>query len=147
MNAIIWLVLMIVFLLAEAATVATLSLWFAGGALVALIASVLGAPIWLQILLFLTVSAALLACLRPLVKKHFTPKLSKTNVDAIVDSQGYVTAEIDNLNATGTVKLGAMEWTARSTTGAVIPKGALVKVDKIEGVKAFVTATEIPAQI
>ena len=147
MNTIIWLVLMIVFLLAEAATVATLSLWFAGGALVALIASMLGAPIWLQILLFLAVSAALLACLRPLIKKHFTPKLSKTNVDAIVDSQGYVTAEIDNLNATGTVKLGAMEWTARSTTGAVIPKGTLVKVDKIEGVKAFVTATEIPAQV
>ena len=147
MNTIIWLVLMIVFLLAEAATVATLSLWFAGGALVALIASMLGAPIWLQILLFLAVSAALLACLRPLIKKHFTPKLSKTNVDAIVDSQGYVTAEIDNLNATGTVKLGAMEWTARSTTGAVIPKGTLVKVDKIEGVKAFVTAIEIPAQV
>lgn len=147
MNAIIWLVLMIVFLLAEAATVATLSLWFAGGALVALIASLLGAPIWLQVLLFLVVSAALLACLRPLVKKHFTPKLSKTNVDAIVDSQGYVTAEIDNLSATGTVKLGAMEWTARSTTGAVIPKGTLVKVDKIEGVKAFVTAVEIPAEV
>lgn len=147
MNAIIWLVLMIAFLLAEAATVATLSLWFAGGALVALIASLLGAPIWLQVLLFLTVSAALLACLRPLVKKHFTPKLSKTNVDAIVDSQGYVTAEIDNLSATGTVKLGAMEWTARSTTGAVIRKGTLVKVDKIEGVKAFVTAVEIPAEV
>ena len=147
MNAIIWLVLMIVFLLAEAATVATLSLWFAGGALVALIASLLGAPIWLQVLLFLVVSAALLACLRPLVKKHFTPKLSKTNVDAIVDSQGYVTAEIDNLSATGTVKLGAMEWTARSTTGAVIRKGTLVKVDKIEGVKAFVTAVEIPAEV
>ena len=147
MNAIIWLVLMIAFLLAEAATVATLSLWFAGGALVALIASLLGAPIWLQVLLFLVVSAALLACLRPLVKKHFTPKLSKTNVDAIVDSQGYVTAEIDNLSATGTVKLGAMEWTARSTTGAVIRKGTLVKVDKIEGVKAFVTAVEIPAEV
>lgn len=137
---ILWLALMVVFLVTEAATVTMVSLWFAAGALVAMVASLLHAPVWLQLVLFLGVSAVLLACLRPMVKKHFTPKLSKTNVDAIVDTQGYVTAEINNVAATGTVKLGAMEWTARSTTGAVIPKGALVKVDKIEGVKAFVTS-------
>ena len=147
MNAIIWLVLMIVFLLVEAATVVTLSLWFAGGALVALIAALLGAAVWLQIVLFLAVSAVLLACLRPMVKKHFTPKLTKTNVDAIVQSQGYVTADIDNLSATGSVKLGAMEWTARSTSGSMIPKGTLVTVDKIEGVKVFVTPVETPVQV
>lgn len=147
MNALIWLVLMIVFLLVEAATVVTLSLWFAGGALVALIATLLGAPIWLQILLFLLVSAALLACLRPVVRKHFTPKLAKTNIDSIIGSQGYVTEAIDNISATGSVKLGAMEWTARSTTGKLIPKGTLVTVDKIEGVKVFVTTAEIPAQV
>ena len=144
---ILWLVLMIVFMAAEAATVTMVSLWFAAGSLVALIASLLHAPVWLQVLLFLAVSALLLASLRPIVRKHFTPKLSKTNVDAIVDSQGYVTADIDNISATGTVKLGAMEWTARSTTGAPISKGTLVKVDKIEGVKAFVTAVEIPAEV
>ena len=147
MNAIIWLALMIAFLFMEAATVATVSLWFAGGALVALIASLLGAPIWLQIILFLLVSAVLLASLRPLVKKHFTPKLTKTNVDAIVETQGYVITDIDNLSATGTVKLGSMEWSARSTTGTVIPKGSLVKVDKIEGVKVFVTQIESPVQV
>lgn len=144
---ILWLALMIVCLVTEAATVTMVSLWFAAGALAAMVASLLSAPIWLQVLLFLVVSAVLLACLRPMVKKHFTPKLSKTNVDAVVGCRGYVTADIDNISATGTVKLGAMEWTARSTTGAVIPKGTLVKVDKIEGVKAFVTATEIPAQV
>ena len=147
MNAIIWLALMIAFLFMEAATVATVSLWFAGGALVALIVSLLGAAVWLQIVLFLLVSAVLLACLRPLAKKHFTPKLTKTNVDAIVEAQGYVIADIDNLSATGTVKLGSMEWSARSTTGTVIPKGSLVKVDKIEGVKVFVTPVEIPTQV
>ena len=147
MDTIIWLALMIVFLITEAATVVMVSLWFAAGALVAMAASLLGAPIWLQIVLFLTVAAVLLACLRGVVRKHFTPKLTRTNVDAIVGSKGYVTADIDNIGATGTVKLGAMEWTARSTTGSSIPKGALVRVDKIEGVKAFVTAVEVTAEV
>ena len=144
---ILWLALMVVFLVTEAATVTMVSLWFAAGSLAALAASLLHAPVWLQVVLFLAVSALLLAALRPMVRKHFTPKLSKTNVDAVVGSRGYVTADIDNVSATGTVKLGAMEWTARSTTGSAIPKGALVQVDKIEGVKAFVTAVEVPAEV
>ena len=144
---ILWLALMVVFLVTEAATVTMVSLWFAAGSLAALAASLLHAPVWLQVGLFLAVSALLLAALRPLARKHFTPKLSKTNVDAVVGSRGYVTADIDNVSATGTVKLGAMEWTARSTAGCAIPKGTLVQVDKIEGVKAFVTPVEVPAEV
>lgn len=144
---ILWLALMVVFLVTEAATVTMVSLWFAAGSLAALAASLLHAPVWLQVVLFLAVSALLLAALRPMVRKHFTPKLSKTNVDAVVGSRGYVTADIDNVSATGTVKLGAMEWTARSTAGCAIPKGTLVQVDKIEGVKAFVTPVEVPAEV
>ena len=144
---ILWLALMVVFLVTEAATVTMVSLWFAAGSLAALAASLLHAPVWLQVVLFLAVSALLLAALRPMARKHFTPKLSKTNVDAVVGSRGYVTADIDNVSATGTVKLGAMEWTARSSTGHVIPKGTLVQVDKIEGVKAFVTPVEVPAEV
>lgn len=147
LYAIIWLVLMIVFLVVEGATVVMVSLWFSAGALAAMVASLLGAPVWLQVLLFLLVSAVLLACLRGMVRKHFTPKLTRTNVDAIVDSRGYVTSDIDNISATGTVKLGAMEWTARSTSGCPIPKGTLIKVDKIEGVKAFVTPVEIEVTV
>ena len=144
---ILWLALMVVFLVTEAATVTMVSLWFAAGSLAALEASLLHAPVWLQVVLFLAVSALLLAALRPMARKHFTPKLSKTNVDAVVGSRGYVTADIDNVSATGTVKLGAMEWTARSTAGCAIPKGTLVQVDKIEGVKAFVTPVEVPAEV
>ena len=144
---ILWLALMVVFLVTEAATVTMVSLWFAAGSLAALAASLLHAPVWLQVVLFLAVSALLLAALRPMARKHFTPKLSKTNVDAVVGSRGYVTADIDNVSATGTVKLGAMEWTARSTAGCAIPKGTLVQVDKIEGVKAFVTPVEVPAEV
>ena len=147
MESYIWLALIVVFLIAEAATVVMVSLWFAAGALAALAASMLGASLTVQVVLFLAVSAGLLACLRPVVRKHFTPKLTKTNVDSIVGTQGYVTADIDNLSALGNVKLGAMEWTARSTTGKRIPRGTLVQVDRIEGVKAFVTPVEIPAEV
>ena len=147
MVSYIWLALMVVFLIAEAATVVMVSLWFAAGALVALVASLLGAAIWLQVVLFLAVSAALLASLRPVVRKYFTPKLTRTNVDSIIGSSGYVTADIDNVSAAGSVKLGAMEWTARSVTGEKIKAGTLVKVEKIEGVKAFVTPVEVAAEV
>lgn len=147
METYIWLALMVVFLITEAATVAMVSLWFAAGALAALVANLLGAGIVTQVVLFLAVSAALLAGLRPVVRKYFTPKLTRTNIDSIVNSQGYVTADIDNISAAGTVKLGAMEWTARSTTGAKISAGTLVRVDKIEGVKAFVTPVEVEAKV
>lgn len=145
--AIIWLVLMVLFLLTEAATVSMVSLWFAVSALAALIISLLGGPIWLQTLLFLVVSAVLLALLRPLVRKYVTPKVTATNVDSVVGSTGLVTASINNVTAAGQVKLGAMEWTARSTSGEPIPEGTLVKVDRIEGVKAFVSPVEIPANV
>ena len=147
MNTFLWLGLVILFLIVEAATVTMVSLWFAGGALAALVVAALGGGIVLQIIAFALVSTALLALLRPIARKHFTPKLTKTNVDSIIGTEGYVTGDIDNVAATGTVKLGAMEWTARSVTGEKISTGTLVKVEKIEGVKAFVTPVEVPAEV
>lgn len=137
--ALFWLGLMIFFIFVEANTVALMSIWFAAGSLVAAVAAVLGAEIWLQAVLFFAVAAILLACLRPFVRKFIKPKVVATNVDAIVGSTGYVTAPIDNIAAQGQVKLGAMEWSARSTGGEPIPEKTLVKVDRIEGVKVFVT--------
>lgn len=145
--AIIWLVLMVMFLLAEASTVTLVSLWFAAGSLAALVISILGGALWLQVLIFLAVSGLLLALLRPLVRKYVTPKLTATNVDSVIGSTGLVTASIDNVAATGQVKLGAMVWTARSTSGAPIPEGTLVKVDRVEGVKVFVTPAEVIANV
>ena len=147
MNTILWLGLVVLFLAVEAATVTMVSLWFAGGALAALVVSLLGGGFLLQMIAFLVVSTALLALLRPLARKHFTPKLTRTNVDSVIGMEGYVTADIDNVAATGTVKLGAMEWTARSATGEKISTGTLVKVEKIEGVKAFVSPVEVPAEV
>ena len=142
MESIIWLVLMVIFLIAEALTVSMISLWFAAGAVVALLLSLLHLQIWLQVLLFFLVSGALLACLRPLVRRHVTPKLTPTNVDAIVGTRCMVTAEIDNVCAAGQVKLNGIEWSARSVTGQIIPEGTLVRVERVEGVKVFVIPVE-----
>ncbi|MBE6986628.1 MAG: NfeD family protein [Ruminococcaceae bacterium] len=143
----VWLAILIVALVIEANTIALVSLWFAFGALASLIAGLLGAEIWLQAVLFLGVSAVLLACLRPLVRKRLTPRITPTNVDSVVGTQGYVTADIDNVSAAGQVKLGAMYWTARSTSGEPITEGTLVRVDRIEGVKVFVSPAEIGATV
>ena len=145
--AIVWLGLTVVFLIAEAATVTVISLWFAAGSLVAMAMALLGGAIWLQVLTFLVVSAIALTALRPLVRKYLTPKLTATNIDSVIGSIGIVTATIDNIGATGQVKLNGMEWTARSTSGDPIPAGIKVRVDKIEGVKVFVSPAEISAAV
>lgn len=145
--AIVWLALIVLFLLAEAATVSLVSLWFAAGALAAMIVCLLQGAVGFQIAVFLVVSGGLLALLRPLVRKFVTPKLTSTNVDAVIGSTGIVTAAIDNVAATGQVKLGAMVWTARSTFGKPIPEGTRVKVDRVEGVKAFVSPADVPANV
>ena len=89
----------------------------------------------------------MLALLRPLVKKYMTPKIVRTNVDSVVGSTGIVTEAIDNVTAKGQVKLGHMFWTARSTSGETIPEGTLIQVDRIEGVKVFVSQAEVPANV
>ncbi len=139
MESIVWLGLLVLLLFIEANTVALVSVWFGAGALAALIASLCGAELWLQVALFFGIAILLLLCLRPVFRKLLKPKMIATNVDAHIGTQCYVTADIHNLEATGQVKLGAMEWSARSTTGDPIPAGTLVRVDKIEGVKVFVT--------
>lgn len=141
--AAVWFALIVLFIWVEASTVAMVSAWFALGALAAMIASLCGGEIWLQLLLFVVVSTLFLLALRPMAKKYFTPRLAKTNIDSVIDSQGLVLEEIDNLAGQGRVKLGGMEWSARSTDGEKIPENTLVKVDRIEGVKVYVTAVKV----
>lgn len=145
--AILWLILMVVFLVVEASTVTMMSLWFAAGALAAMVISLLQGAVWLQVTVFVAVSAVLLTALRPLVRKYVTPKLTATNVDSVIGSTGLVTVAIDNVKATGQVKLGSMVWTARSSSGDLIPEGTLVRVEKIEGVKVFVSPITVSAAV
>ncbi len=146
--AIIWFGLTVGFLVLEAACpIHLVSIWFAAGALIAMIAALLGAQLWLQATLFLVISCALVLMLWPFIKKFLNPNLKKTNIDAVIGTVGRVTVAIDNVAAEGQVKLGAMEWTARSSSGDPIPVGTLVRADRIEGVKVFVTPAETTAKV
>lgn len=142
-----WLVALIAFAIAEAATVGLVCIWFAGGALAALVSAGMGAPIWLQIALFLVVSAVLLALLRPMMRKVLLPKRTATNADRHVGQVTLVTEEINNLKETGAVKLNGVVWTARSQNNEVIPVGTLVAVSRIEGVKVLVTPAKQTAEL
>ena len=135
--AIIWLAMIVVFLIMEAATVQLISTWFAAGALAAMIVSLIGGAVWLQIVVFLTVSIVLLVLLWPMARKHLKPKLVATNADALIGRVCTVTEEIDPVEG-GRVKLGDVTWSARSVSDTQIPAGTLVKVMKIQGAKVFV---------
>ncbi len=140
---IVWFALLILFVIAEAATVGMVSAWFAVGSLASLIATFCGGKTWLQVVLFLVVSGVALAAFRPIAKKHFNPKRSRTNVDAMIGKICLVTADVDNVNSTGQVKIGDIEWSARSTDGAPIPAGTQVQIDRLEGVKVYVTPVPV----
>ena len=144
--ATMWLVLLILFLVAEGATAAITTIWFAGGALAAMLASLFGAQLWLQITLFVVVSVGLLIAFRPLLKKYIAPRKTATNVDAVVGTQGIVTERVDNLAGTGRVKLGGLDWSARSESGECIEAGTVVKAKKVQGVKVFVSPVNVPVK-
>lgn len=148
LTVMVWLGLLILFLVVEAAcAVHLVCIWFAVGSLAALGVYLLQGPVWLQITVFAVVSAALLLALWPLTKRFLNPQTVKTNVDAVIGSTGLVTVPIDNVKAEGQVKLGAMVWTARSTAGDPIPQDTLIRVDRVEGVKVFVTPADIHAKV
>ena len=140
-----WLAAMIVFGLAEAATVNMVSIWFVGGALCAMIAQLLGGGVWLQITVFLIVSGILLASLRSFVRKFVQPRKTATNSDMALGREAYLTETADNLMETGALKLDGKVWSVRSASGEVIPAGTLVKVVKLQGVKLYVEPVPVAA--
>ena len=139
---IVWLTLLLVFGIGEAATVGLTSAWFALGSLAALICTMLGGAIWLQVVVFVLVSAVSLALVRPLAKKFLVPNYSATNADRVIGQTAIVLQAIDNLNGQGQVTIAGQTWTARSESGAVLAEGTQVRVLRIEGVKVFVTPVE-----
>lgn len=136
-SAIVWLALVIAFVVMEAATVKLISVWFAAGSLAAMIVSILGGEVWLQILVFFTVSIVLFILLWPVVKKHLKPKIVATNADALVGKLCTVTEEIDPVEG-GRVKLGDVTWSARTEGETPVAAGAKVKILRIQGAKVYV---------
>ena len=136
---VIWLIAMVVLLIIEGIVPGLISIWFALGALAAMIASVLNAPIWLQIVWFFAVSILSLCLTRPLAKKYVNARVQPTNADMLIGRDCIVTEEIDNLRGTGAVSVSGKIWTARAEEENVrMPEGALAQIMKIEGVKLIV---------
>ena len=139
MEAICWLAVLIVLLVVEIATLGLTTIWFAGGALVALAAAAFRLPIALQVVLFFAVSVILLYFTRPIAVKYFNKDRIKTNAESLVGRQAIVISEIDNLQGIGQVTVGGQEWSARSVEDDVkLPVGTVVDVMAINGVKLMV---------
>ena len=134
----VWLMVLVVLVAGEAITVGLTFIWFAVGALGGLIVAALGGPVWLQVVVFLALSAVTLVLVRPLAARLLTPGISPTNADRILGQIALVTQDIDNIAETGQAKIFGQVWTARSETGEPVPAQTRVRILRIEGVKVFV---------
>ena len=130
-----WLAVVIIMAIVEGATFNLVSVWFAGGAVAAFIAALCKASFTVQLTLFVVVSAILLACLRPLACRRFPARKQPTNADRVIGRVGIVTEAIDNIQATGAVKVDGVEWTARSDQDAEIEPGTRVTILRNRGDK------------
>ena len=138
-KSILWLVAMVALLLVEAAVPGLVSIWFAIGALAALISALFHAPVWLQLVWFLAVSILALVLTRPFVKKYVNSRTTPTNADMGIGKDAVVTERIDNLHGNGAVLLEGKTWTARMADETqTAEKGETVRVLRIEGVKLIV---------
>ena len=134
-----WLVVLVVLVVIELLTMGLTTVWFAGGALIATVASLFHAPLALQVILLLIVSAILLFFTRPLAVKYFNKDRVRTNAESLVGHQAIVISEIDNLQGIGQVNVGGMEWSARTRIdGVKLPVGTVTTVLGINGVKLVV---------
>lgn len=139
----IWIALLIGLVVVELLTMGLTTIWFAGGALVGLIANMVGAPVWVQWTLFVVVSCVLLIATRPLVVRYINKTHVKTNAESLIGETAIVNQEIDNLKAMGSVQVNGQDWTARSISDDnVIATNKLVVIKAIEGVKLIVEATK-----
>lgn len=143
MTLYIWIGLIVVFGIAEAATAGLVSIWFVLGSVAGLVAAVCGGNIWVQVAAFFVVSIAALIATRPLVKRWSQRAVRPTNLDQVIGQTARVTEAIDNTVPSGAVYVQGKTWTARSESGAPIPADTLVTVDRMEGVKLFVSPQHI----
>ena len=136
---IFWLVLMLILILAEIATMGLTTIWFAAAALVCGICAGFGMPFLPQMIIFIVISLVLILFTRPIAMKYFNRDRVKTNAESLIGRQAIVTTQIDNLRASGQVTVSGQEWTARSSEdGTIIPQGAVAEVLAINGVKLIV---------
>lgn len=137
-NSLVWTALIVVFLVLEAATSFLVSIWFAGGALAALVVSLFVENLSLEILVFLLVSLLCVAFVRKIAMKHFKASLSKTNLDRIIGQHVIVKEDVDNMKNQGSIIINDVEWKVKSENGEIIQSGETVEIADIQGVKLIV---------
>lgn len=138
-NTVFWLIVLVVLIATEIATMGLTTIWFAAGALVAAIISLLGGNVWWQVGIGLVVSLLLLFFTRPIAVKYFNRERVRTNVESLVGRQAIVISEVNNLQGTGQVNISGQEWSARASSDSVTyPVGSVVNVVAISGVKLIV---------
>ncbi len=135
---ILWAAAIIVFAVLEAVTVQLVSIWFVFGSVAGLVAALLGAPVYVQVIAFIAVSVIALLVTRPLVRKRLKPNVVPTNADRVIGKHGTVFEEINNENGTGLVKVEGQFWSARAEDGEILPPETGVEVLRIEGAKIIV---------
>ena len=134
--SIFWLVLMVICIMFEVATVGLVSIWFAGGALIACFLAMANIHVVIQVIVFLVVSLVLLVVTKPLAKKWINKDRVRTNYEGIIGKVVRVTERVDNINETGTALVNGQEWTARSKSDNIIlEQGEVAQVVNISGVK------------
>lgn len=134
----IWLLAAVVFAVVEAATVQLMSIWFAIGAVAAMVAALLGANVWVQFIVFFAVAVVVLCLTRPLVKQVLKVGRVRTNADSLIGRIGAVTTEIAGPGEVGRVLVDGQDWAAISEDGCCIAGGQKVLIKAIEGVKLVV---------
>jgi len=137
-GAVFWLVLSVVLFVIEGTTVQLVCIWFAVGALFAMLASFVGAPVWLQLLIFLISSIGVLIVGRPFLMDKLVRRREPTNADRVIGQVGIVLEQVDNVEQTGRVSANGLDWTARSERGEIISEKSRVLVKYIDGVKLIV---------
>ena len=138
MSAFLWLAAAIILAIVEANTVQLVSIWFAVGALAAMVPAIIGMDFTAQFAVFTVVSILVLAITRPFVKKKLTVQKTETNSRALIGKVGKVIQPIDNLQSQGRVMVEDMDWSARSENGEPIDVGEEVLIKEIQGVKLIV---------
>ena len=133
----IWLAFTVIAMVCEALTVSLVAIWFVPAALIATILAALNVAVWVQALVFFVLSAVFVTVFCGFFRKKILARQSavRTNSDTLIGQRAIVTEEIDNLAASGAVKVNGQEWSARSSDGTRIEVGQTVEVLSIQGVK------------
>lgn len=139
MVPIYWLVVMAVLLVMEICTLGLTTIWFAGGALIATIAALMGVGFWTQVALFIVVSSLLLIFTRPWAMRYINNHKAKTNYEGLIGKVIKITETVDNFNQSGTAIVNGSEWTVRSKDDdVIIQPGDKAQIVNIKGVKLIV---------